>query len=438
MRTINQDAAIISAVSIPIYLSLAATSFYYAYKFYEVVQGKVEGGKYATPKFVFFIVLGISAVLDLFTFVACSAKGGPNECLWNHESYAFVWSCHLIATCGYLYAVITPSILWSDIIQQKDGHFWNSKSPLDYTKVFFRVAFVIYCCIMFTNILGVMMYSKSSDESAYSNSSALGAINNCLTPIILVVITFGCLYSGIKLRQYVMNVQLGSAIQIRILMKLNFTMFIICASYVVRAILVMSLYNQVPADYIHAFRIVQYYPTWMVLTQWIPFVLCSFCLINEMRFQGVGKGVNTSNNGRGSTSRSSDRRAETDGHGHGQHSSHTTNPPHLTTFSERAMMGSVDSIISDIAFSETSSQCSKSDMHHSSTTQDHNKLNLLMGELERAEGGNIFDDSGSSRTMSADQIFDAPYHSPPHGNVGMDHFFTTNAMHAPPSQRNST
>ena len=453
MRTINQNAAIISAISIPIYTSLAATSFYYAYKFWQVIQGKLEGGLYATPKFVFFIVLGISAVLDLLTFLACSVKGGPNECLWNHESYAFVWSCHLIATCGYLYAVITPSILWSDIIQQKDGNFWNSKSPLDFTKIFFRVAFVTYCCIMLTNILGVIMYSHSSDESAYSNSSALGAINNCLTPIILVVITAGCLYSGIKLRQYVKNVQLGSAIQVRILMKLNFTMFIICASYVVRALLVMSLYNEIPADYIHAFRIVQYYPTWMILTQWIPFVLCSFCLINEMRFHGIGKGVNTSNNNNNNANGASNRGSNS----HSAHSStktrstdrsqsayeDTDNPLRSAAFAERAMVGSVDSIISDIARSESSSTRSRSDYNHSHN-QDHNKLNLLMGELERGDGFGTgrYDDSGSSRTISADNFFNTDNNaltlSSSPLSEGIDHFFNASAMHAPPAVRNST
>eukprot|EP00428_Durinskia_dybowskii_P083591 CAMPEP_0170425426 /NCGR_PEP_ID=MMETSP0117_2-20130122/38101_1 /TAXON_ID=400756 /ORGANISM="Durinskia baltica, Strain CSIRO CS-38" /LENGTH=142 /DNA_ID=CAMNT_0010684393 /DNA_START=181 /DNA_END=606 /DNA_ORIENTATION=+ len=92
-----------------------------------------------------------------------------------------------------------------------------------------------------------------------------------------------------RLRQYVMNVQLGNAVQLKILLKLNFTMITICVSYVVRALLVMSLYDDIPQSYVHAMKGAWQYPVWIPLTQWIPFLFCSFCLVNEMKFHGVGK-----------------------------------------------------------------------------------------------------------------------------------------------------
>jgi hypothetical protein len=117
VRILSTGPFILSTVSIFLYGTLAATCFYHASKFWEVVNGRVQGGKYAWPKFTFFVVLGCAALLDLPTFLACTLKGGPSSCEWNSTSYAFCWCCHLMATCGYLYAVVTPSILWSDVVQ---------------------------------------------------------------------------------------------------------------------------------------------------------------------------------------------------------------------------------------------------------------------------------------------------------------------------------
>lgn len=384
---------------------MAATAFYYAHRFWAVVKGNVQGGLYGTPKFVFFVVLGFSAVLDLPTFITCAAKGGPNECIWDHSTYAIVWCFHLIATCGYLYCVITPSILWSDIIQLKDGNFWNSASPLDGTKIFFRVSYVLYCCVIFTDVLGVILYSKSSNEAQYSNSNAVGAINNCLMPVMLVVITFGCFWSGLRLRQYVMNVQLGNEIQLRILMKLTFTMFMICASYTARAILVMSLYEDIPSGYQHTIKVLWPYSIWVPLTQWIPFVVCSFCLVNEMRFHGVGKGVSPRNSAKQPLSEAEQAQ-------------------------QRLQNASVDSTLSEIAHT-TSTGTGHSSRSRSKFLSGNHELNrgLAMSDLGDPS-------EAKTRTLSADNFFDSHHEdfALADSKDGIDHFFTTSAMHT----RNST
>lgn len=415
-RIDRQNSFITACVSIPLYIALAATAFYYAYRFW-LVKGTAEGGLYGTPKFVFFVVLGCAAVLDLPTFLTCAGKGGPNECIWDHSTYAFVWCCHLIATCGYLYCVITPSILWSDIIQLKDGHFWNSASPLDATKIFFRVSYVLYCCVIFTDVLGVILYSKSSNEAQYSNSNAVGAINNCLMPIMLVVITFACFWSGLRLREYVMNVQLGNEIQIRILMKLNFTMFMICASYTARAILVMSLYEDIPEAYEHAIKIFWPYCIWVPLTQWIPFVVCSFCLVNEMRFHGVGKGVSNTN---GTTNS-----GISNSYGHG------SDRQKLTAEEARLQQSSVDSTLSEIAHTTSTGtgHSSRSRSKFLSNNRPESGRGLTMSDLGELNTSKI-------RTISADNFFDSNHDdfALSDSKDGIDHFFTTSAMHT----RNST
>lgn len=421
-RIDRQNSFITACISIPLYLSLAITAFYYAFKFWAVVKGNVEGGLYGTPKFVFFVVLGISAVLDLPTFLTCAGKGGPNECIWDHSTYAIVWCFHLIATCGYLYCVITPSILWSDIIQLKDGNFWNSASPLDGTKIFFRVSYVLYCCVIFTDVLGVILYSKSSNEAQYSNSNAVGAINNCLMPIMLVVITFGCFWSGLRLRQYVMNVQLGNEIQIRILMKLNFTMFMICASYTARAIFVLSLYEGIPADYQRAIKIFWPYSIWVPLTQWIPFVACSFCLVNEMRFHGVGKGVNATGSSKGS-SRHSEQKSSPTGTAEATESERTA-------LHSRSKNDSVDSTLSEIAYTistGTGHSSSRSRSKFLSNTRPESDRGLAMSEL-----GDFYpEEDVKKRTLSADNFFESNHDDfvLSDSKDGIDHFFTTNAMH---------
>lgn len=276
-------------ISIFLYVSLTVTCMYIARKFWDPETNTLRGGRYAMPKFVFFVVLGTSTLFDLPSFIGCVAHGGPPSCVWNDASYAFCWSCHLIASCGYAFAIITPSILWSDIIQQKDGNFFNSSSPLDSIKIFFRVSYGLYCAVIAMTIMGVILYSKSSNEAQYSNSNVVGAISNCLSPILLFVITVGCVWCGTQLQAYVRNVQLGTATQVKIIRKLNITMILIATTYGVRAMLVLSLYGKMPNDYIHTFKPTQYYPLWVILTQWMPYILCSYSLVNSMRFKEEGK-----------------------------------------------------------------------------------------------------------------------------------------------------
>jgi hypothetical protein len=265
------------------------TCLYFAASFVDFKTGELQGGRYATPKFVFFIVLCVSALLDIPLFLGCIVQGGPTDCEWNSASYVVFWLFHLLATCGYVYAIITPPILWSDIIQHKDGNLWNSAYPVDSTKLFFRVIFLLFCANELTTVIGSTMYQDPNNQAEYTKSNAVGAFSDCFTPVITTTVTVGCLWSGIALQRHVVSVGLGGSAQFRILVQLNITMLIIAVTYIMRSLLVLTLFDDMPQEYVDLFHPMRSsFFLWLLWTRWLPCVFCSFCLVHEMRFKGSG------------------------------------------------------------------------------------------------------------------------------------------------------
>ncbi len=304
-------ASNLALVSIFLYASLAITCLYFALCFYDYKVGELVGGRYSAPKFAFFSVLCVSAVLDIPLFVGCIAENGPGECEWGTASFWVFWLFHVIATCGYIYAIITPAVLWSDIIHQKDGNFWNSAYPVDSTKLFFRVAFVLFCVNEFVTVVGSIIYQDSSDPQGF-NDSIVGSITDCVTTVMTTVITFGCLWSGIELQRYVVSVGLGGGTQRRVLMRLNLTMFLIAVSYFYRSLLVLSLYDPMPQQYKDAMHPIRSnFFLWLLGTRWLPAVVCSFGLVNAMRLHGSTGSTHGSHH-----SHNAVVRASKDGHHH--------------------------------------------------------------------------------------------------------------------------
>eukprot|EP00128_Syssomonas_multiformis_P016017 Colp12_sorted_trinity150504_noHs@33156 len=432
-------------VSIFLYLSLTITCAYFANKFWDRENKTMRGGRYAMPKFVFFVVLGLSTLFDLPSFIGCVIHAGPTDCVWNDQSYQFCWACHLIASCGYAFAIITPSILWSDIAQQKDGNFLNSSSPLDPVKIFFRVSFFLYCVVISVTIIGAIIYSKASDESSYSGSNEIGNLfSNCLTPIMLFVITVGCVWSGRRLAAYVRRVQLGTVTQMKIIRKLNFTMTLIATTYGVRAMLVLSLYNNMPDPYTDAFQPTQYYPVWMILTQWLPYILCSYSLVNSMRFKEEGKpsnkklrgtlgqtAINTEANTHTYTdfntlSRNSPRKSNTSPI---PINNNTTSTSASASASRTGASFSIESGDTRSPFDHTLSNDSTATSVDESVT-DNKTLDFLLtvaseNDLNRKD--NFFNGSGT----------DSVAQSPNDDDSAIDHFFTTSAMNRSNAHANS-
>jgi hypothetical protein len=278
-RLHNVASLVMALISVGLYSALAVTCFYFANKFWDRESKRLKQGRYVAAKFSFFIVLGISAIMDLPTFVTCAAKGGPENCEWGTKSSDFCWCMHLLATIGQQYAIITPMILWSDIIFHRDGNFLITSSPLDAVKLFFRIVWVLYCGVIGMTILGVILDPDSQETTQ---------VSDCLMPIMLFLMTSGCLFTGIRLQQHVIKVHLATDTQMRFLLQLNFLMLFITCSYALRAVMVLSLFGPMPDAYQRAFDVVGAYALWLPLTQWLPFVFCSFCLVHNMRFKGAG------------------------------------------------------------------------------------------------------------------------------------------------------
>lgn len=143
----------LAVVSTLLYASLAGVSTYYYFKF-KFKRSNESGGdgllwgglslrsanmaRFDEQKILFFLVLAVSASLDIPLFVACAAEGGPSQCEWDGVVYSLCWCLHLAATCGYMLSIILPAVLWHDIINRKDGKVWRSKYPVDCTKRFFQ------------------------------------------------------------------------------------------------------------------------------------------------------------------------------------------------------------------------------------------------------------------------------------------------------------
>jgi hypothetical protein len=278
-----QSTTHVAIISIVLFSLLSVTCFYYARKFWNSRIRAVITAKYGVPKFVFFVVLGCSAIFELPLFIACLQKNSPNQCEWDDPSFAVVHCFHLVATVGYQFSIITPAILWSDIIQHKDGNFCNTTSSLDAIKIFFRISFFLYCCV----VLGIVIGTATQGPP-----ETIAIVSYGLMPAMLFVTAAGCLFCGLRLQYYVMKVRLNTAIQLKFLVQLNFVMLLITCSYFLRALLVMSLFDQMTHSYKVTFDgISKAYYLWILLTQWLPYVLCSFCLVYTMRFKGGGNGT---------------------------------------------------------------------------------------------------------------------------------------------------
>lgn len=278
----NQRSFWLALVSIFLYSALAIVSYMYYRKFkFGNGENQPDLGKFHSAKVTFFQILATSAALDVPLFIACIAVGCPKQCEWGTTSFPIVWCMHYVAVCGYAFAVVIPPILWSDIINHKDGALWFSKFPLDWTKRFFQVALILYSITTFLDILAIIIYFRNSDYLGF-NSTPMYKVTSLAEPLLIFFITGGSLWCGIKLLLYVRKVKLGTSNEVKILIRLNITMLIIWTSYTARSVMAISnsalLFDR-PSWYFD-------YTIWILMNRWLPYIFCSFCLIREMSFTG--------------------------------------------------------------------------------------------------------------------------------------------------------
>lgn len=240
-------------------------------------------GKFDEAKSWFFLLLTLSAAADIPLFVGCIAENGPHDCEWDGASYAIFWFMHLCAVCGYTYTIIIPCLLWSDMINKKDGKLFTSKYPADNTKRLFQVALLCYIGLTICDIIFGGLYYKVSDHGAY-NGNFFHMLCTLLEPVFICAIAFGCVWCGIRLQTYVRQAKLGFKTEVRFLFHMNVTMVVIASTYIARGVFVLQLVSFLPNSFRSSLRVS--YFVWLLCTRWLPYIFCSFCLIVMMRASG--------------------------------------------------------------------------------------------------------------------------------------------------------
>ena len=289
-ETSEPFATAITIVNFFLYLSVTVVSGYFFFKFRAEVEKKKSlpytdmFGRFDRPKMVFFLVLCISSIMDTPLNLSCIILGSPRDCEWNGLSYPFLWSLHLMSLNGYAYTVMTPLILWSDIINNKDGKLFFSTYPVDCTKRFFQCLMLLYFISTALILIWLIIFFDINNESNFG-LSIFAAFNDCFESFIICLITSGCLWCGLRLQLYIIDVQFGSTVQVEILTKLNITMSIIVICYLARALLVLRLFTLMPWDYKVALR--TSYFLWLIGTRWMPYIACSFFLMTSMSQSGA-------------------------------------------------------------------------------------------------------------------------------------------------------
>ena len=273
------------------YTLLALVSGWFYRKFALICDRNKSGGgaqrshlgKFDEAKTWFFLLLTLSAIADIPLFVGCIVQNGPHDCEWDGGSYAVFWFLHLCAVCGYTYTIIIPCLLWSDMINKKDGKLFTSKYPVDKTKRLFQVALLCFIGLTICDIIFGGIYYKVSDHGSY-NGNYFHMMCALLQPIFICAIALGCLWSGIRLQTYVRQAKLGFKTEIRFLFHMNVTMVIITSTYMARALLTLQFVTFLPANFRSALKTT--YFVWLLCTRWLPYIFCSFCLSVMMRASG--------------------------------------------------------------------------------------------------------------------------------------------------------
>jgi hypothetical protein len=285
----THDAALsVAVLSIILYSFVAAVSYHYYHKFVEIekinegvslsVYYRTNIGRYDDAKKLFFRILMISSLMEIPSYIGCLATGCPTDCEWDSLSQIFFWFLHLLALCGYALCIIMPCVLWSDMINKRDGKLFFSSFPYDNIKIFFRLLITLYFINMFVDIICTLIFYRPSDPKYYLTitSYAVCTLTECT---LIFLISLGCLYCGIKLQRYVRKAKLNPIIERKFLFSLNIILLLIVLSLLGRAVLIIGLLPFMP----DSFSTPVQYPFYIFISRWLPDVICQLCLVLLMR-----------------------------------------------------------------------------------------------------------------------------------------------------------
>jgi hypothetical protein len=284
--TLRNEAITIATFSIILYGIVFLIASYYYLKFLRLERKHLTTvyhpssgtGKYDQAKKLFFGILALSALLDIPTYIGCLANNGPTDCEWDGPEELLFWYFHLCALCGYACCIIIPCVLWSDMINKRDGKLFFSAYPYDRIKRYFQCLLVLYFLNVVINIIGCSIYYKLSDPT-YFQQSPTASFYSLLECILIVLISTGCLYCGLRLQIYVHEAKLNPIAEMKFLFTLNVILFMIVISFLGRAILVVKFARGMPKSFQHPVN----YAVFILIARWTPDVFCQILLCYIMR-----------------------------------------------------------------------------------------------------------------------------------------------------------
>lgn len=286
---LQNEAYAVATLSIFLYGSLFIVAVYYYWKFVKHEKDSVRTaytniGKYDHAKKLFFGLLAISSLLEIPNYVGCLAGDGLTDCEWKSPDHLVFWFFHMIALCGYAYCVIIPCVLWSDMINKKDGRLFFSLHSYDCIKYYFQILLIAYFTNTFLDIIMSIVYYRLSDGFAYREAPTY-KICALIESILIVFISSGCLYCGIQLEKYVQNTTFATLplnVERKFLLSLNCILFVMVLSFLGRAILILRFAPGMPPSFQHPVN----YGIYTFIARWIPDVICQALLVLIMRFSG--------------------------------------------------------------------------------------------------------------------------------------------------------
>jgi hypothetical protein len=260
-----------------------------------VASGRVWFWRRILPrglKFLFHAVLLATSLLELPLWILTAAGnhhdgGGYPE----NRFFPFVYACHLLALPGYFGCIGIIVILWRDLLESTrfSKTFVNKEGWIkDRVRVFFFFFSVLYLAVEISVAISVLVKMNWRARNVFFETNIMYHISILFDPAMLLVFTSAFIYYGVKIQCHVMRVKLNENVHMRVVCQLNFFVSVITVCYLLRAFVVTGLLFQGKGMWRGAAKYHQWdenipFIYYVMLTQWLPCNLTSYCLLYLMR-----------------------------------------------------------------------------------------------------------------------------------------------------------
>ncbi len=231
---------------------------------------------------IFFLVLTVSAALDVPLFVGCIITGGPEDCVYDNSSYSITWICHLLALVGYFLCLSIPLFLWSEILNGRDGYLFRLSQP-NLSKTGIQCALLFYMIVIFIEVVTVFLAIDKTKPTSYLNDP-VNILTRCVEAIFYAIIALLWLAAGIRLQLVMRRVVTHRDDELKVMVYVNVVMLAVASSYLLRALLIMALFSRSNDGILFSD---DYFSAWVFCTRWLPYVACPFLLTSVMRLSSA-------------------------------------------------------------------------------------------------------------------------------------------------------